>query len=90
MTYSPPYIIYLKLTKDGNKITAVNVIPLEQYLVSVVSSEMSSTSSLELLKAHAIISRSWILAQLNRKKKIQLGNSEQSVETENDCFRSRG
>ena len=77
----------LKLLKDDDKITAVNVIPLEEYLVSVISSEMSSTSSLELLKAHAIISRSWILAQLNMKKKVQPENSEQSVETENEIIK---
>ena len=48
---------------DGT-ITAVNVIPLEEYLRSVISSEMKSTSDLELLKAHAVISRSWLLAQI--------------------------
>ncbi len=42
----------------------INRIGIEQYLRSVISSEMSATSSLELLKAHAVISRSWLMAQL--------------------------
>jgi len=52
------------LPMDG-KVCAVNLLPVEQYLASVISSEMSSTASLEFLKAHAVISRSWLLAQLN-------------------------
>lgn len=55
----------LLLAHEG-KITAVNDIHLEQYLESVISSEMRSTSYPELLKAHAVISRSWLLAQLPR------------------------
>ncbi len=47
---------------------AVNVVPVEDYLTSVISSEMSAEASLELLKAHAVISRSWVMAQLERKK----------------------
>lgn len=47
--------------EDGN-ITAVNIIPLEEYLASVIASEMNANSSPELLKAHAVISRSWILS----------------------------
>lgn len=54
---------------DGT-VTAVNVIPMEQYLKSVISSEMSATSSMELLKAHAVISRSWLLAQIDRKRRF--------------------
>lgn len=49
---------------DGSKITAVNLIPLELYLQSVISSEMAATSSMQLLRTHAIISRSWLLFQL--------------------------
>ncbi|MBQ8674872.1 MAG: SpoIID/LytB domain-containing protein [Bacteroidaceae bacterium] len=48
---------------EGKAITAVNTLPIEDYLVSVISSEMRATSSLEFLKAHAIIARSWLLAQ---------------------------
>lgn len=46
----------------------LNEIPLESYLVSVISSEMNPRSPLDLLKAHAVISRSWILAQLRQKR----------------------
>ncbi len=49
-------------------ITAVNIVPVESYLESVISSEMSATASAELLKAHAVISRSWLLAQIGEKK----------------------
>ena len=58
----------LRLTIDHDKILAINELPVEQYLESVISSEMSGTSSLELLKAHAVISRSWLLAQIEGKK----------------------
>lgn len=56
-------------SKDNGKISAVNILPVERYLVSVISSEMSATSSIELLKAHAVTSRSWLIAQLEAKKK---------------------
>lgn len=56
----------LRLIIDGDKICAINTLPVERYLESVISSEMSATSSLELLKAHAVISRSWLLAMLTR------------------------
>lgn len=52
----------LKLIVENNKLTAINLIGVEAYLTSVISSEMSATASLELLKAHAVISRSWVLA----------------------------
>lgn len=45
---------------DGTE-TAVNIIDLEDYLTSVISSEMSANSNMELLKAHAVISRSWAI-----------------------------
>ena len=53
---------------ESGRLRAVNRLSVEEYLVSVISSEMSATSSLELLKAHTIISRSWLYAQLGRKK----------------------
>ncbi len=59
----------LKLIIEGNKLTAIDIVSVENYLTSVISSEMSATSSLELLKAHAVISRSWLLAQLKAKNK---------------------
>ena len=56
----------LHLVCDREEIYAINEVPVEDYLTSVISSEMSATSSLELLKAHAVVSRSWLLAQLPR------------------------
>ncbi len=62
--------LILQLLKDGT-IVAINEIPLEDYLTSVVSSEMSSAAPMEFLKAHSIISRSWLLSTLDRKKKTK-------------------
>jgi len=61
----------LHLLKDGDEITAINIIPVEKYLVSVISSEMSAKCSLQLLKAHAIISRGWLLAQINKSNELK-------------------
>jgi len=58
----------LRLIADGNKVTAINILPVENYLVSVISSEMNSKSSAQLLRTHAIISRSWLLAQMGKSK----------------------
>lgn len=55
----------LKIIVEDEKLTAINILPVEFYLTSVISSEMSATASLELLKAHAVISRSWLLAGMN-------------------------
>jgi len=57
----------LKLMKTGSEIQVVNVISVEDYLISVISSEMRGDSSPELLKAHTIISRSWLLAQIEKQ-----------------------
>lgn len=51
---------------EGNKVRAVNSLPVEDYLKSVIASEMSATASMEFLKAHTVISRSWLYAQLLR------------------------
>lgn len=64
----------LKLLIENEMITAINILPIEDYLISVISSEMSATSSMELLKAHAVISRSWLLAQIQKNKNIQNRN----------------
>jgi stage II sporulation protein D len=61
----------LKLIKENDNVTAINVLPIERYLLSVVSSEMSAKSSIQLLKAHAIISRSWLLAQTEKAKNLK-------------------
>jgi stage II sporulation protein D len=60
----------LKLIIEENKVTAVNVLSIEDYLISVISSEMKATSSAELLKAHAVISRSWLLAQIEKSRTV--------------------
>ncbi len=65
----------LKIIVEHGKLTAVNVIGVEDYLTSVISSEMSATASEELLKAHAVISRSWLLAQIEKNKSIVASNS---------------
>ena len=61
----------LRLVVESDKITAINELPVEQYLASVISSEMKATAGLELLKAHAVISRSWLLAQMHRREENQ-------------------
>ncbi len=66
-------LIFL-LSGDGT-ISVINEIPLEDYLISVISSEMNPAAPMEFLKAHAVLSRSWLLAALNRKKKAR-GTSE--------------
>ena len=58
----------LKLLIDGENVVAVNVLPVEDYLVSVISSEMSAKGSLQSLKAQTIVARSWVLAQLEQEK----------------------
>ena len=60
----------LKFVVHEDKITAINQLPVEDYLTSVISSEMSATSSLELLKAHAVVSRSWLFAQIEKRKAL--------------------
>ena len=79
----------LKLIVEDNQITAINLIKVEDYLTSVISSEMSATASLELLKAHAVISRSWLLAQIEKNKEIIADKTEYSTfsETENEFIR---
>lgn len=56
----------LHLIVENDKITTINILSVEEYLLSVISSEMSANASLELLKAHAVISRSWLLAQIHK------------------------
>ena len=58
----------LRLVVESDQITAINELPVEKYLASVISSEMKATAGLELLKAHAVISRSWLLAQMRRRE----------------------
>ncbi len=61
----------LKLIKDNGKITVINIVPIEKYLMSVISSEMSAKCSMQMLKATAVVSRSWLLAQIEKSKQIK-------------------
>ena len=79
----------LKLIPEDGKVRAVNVIGLEDYLKSVISSEMSATSSPELLKAHAVISRSWLMAQIEKTNSLKSGGGlyQTSHETVDEIIR---
>lgn len=57
----------LTIEATGDGLTIINELPLESYLISVISSEMSASCPAELLRAHAIVSRSWLLAQLTSR-----------------------
>lgn len=77
----------LRLVVEADKICAINELPVEKYLESVISSEMSATSSLELLKAHAVISRSWLLAQMKKRRVVaESGNNFFSFVKKDDCL----
>ena len=65
----------LRLVVEADKIVAINELPVEKYLTSVISSEMSATSSPEFLKAHAVISRSWLLAQMEKRRQHENGEN---------------
>lgn len=60
----------LKFIVDGDKLLAINCIGIEDYLCSVISSEMKASSRLELLKAHAIISRTWLQSRLLQRQSL--------------------
>jgi len=79
----------MKLIIEDGKITAINVISLEEYLKSVISSEMSAASSGELLKAHAVISRGWLLAQSEKSNSLRKGESRfrSETRTENEIIK---
>ena len=77
----------LKLIVENGKVTAVNCVGIENYLVSVISSEMSATNSMELLKAHCIISRSWILAQIQKNKDLKAAGVDYSACVDTDSER---
>ena len=72
----------LKIIKDGNKLIAINTIPLEQYLASVISSEMSAKCSLEMLKAQAVVARSWIISQMEKSKEIKKSDARYNSEVD--------
>ena len=66
----------LQFEVEAKKLVAINILSLEDYLISVISSEMSATSSMELLKAHAITSRSWLIAQVVKGKELRQSRKE--------------
>ena len=74
----------LKIIVEDGCLTAVNVVGVEDYLLSVISSEMSATASEEFLKAHAVISRSWVMAQIaasRRTRKVEIPDGVNNVPT---------
>lgn len=71
-----------RIIVENEKLTGINIVSVEDYLISVISSEMSATASLELLKAHAVISRSWLLAQIEKNKQLTVENSTYATCTE--------
>jgi len=76
----------LKLVRAKDKVIVINSLPLEEYLTSVISSEMSAKGSLHSLKAQAVVSRSWVIAQLEKLKLgdvIEPGGSPRSTDDEN-------
>jgi len=75
--------LILRSRGDGT-ISAINQIPLEDYLAGVISSEMSAAAPMEFLKAHAILSRSWLLAALGRRKKTEKASIPRSKTTEKE------
>ena len=68
----------IKMIVNDGKICVVNLIHVEDYLISVISSEMSANAPLEFLKAHAVISRSWLLAQMDKRKKMRKNQQNNS------------
>jgi len=74
----------LVLIPEEGMVRAVNVLPVEDYLISVIASEMSATSSAEYLKAHAVISRSWLLSQIEKRKGIELQKNNYRSELRTD------
>ncbi|MCK5699930.1 MAG: SpoIID/LytB domain-containing protein [Cyclobacteriaceae bacterium] len=79
----------LKFIIENERITAINRLSIEDYLTSVISSEMSATSSSELLKAHAVISRSWLLAQIEKNEELKSTSAgyQSFTETEDERIR---
>ena len=69
----------LKIIVDKGKLTAVNIVGVEDYLLSVISSEMSASASEEFLKAHAVISRSWVMAQIASARQRKEGAVPEGV-----------
>ena len=69
----------LKIIVDKDKLTAVNIVGVEDYLLSVISSEMSASATEEFLKAHAVISRSWVMAQIEAARKEHIAHAPEWI-----------
>jgi len=80
------FIRSLKIIVEDNHLTLINLIPLENYLKSVISSEMSATAGLEFLMAHAVISRSWLIAQI-RKSRLKAARTSSVTVTYDEIVR---
>lgn len=74
----------LKVIAEDNHLSAINTLDIEDYLLSVISSEMKATSSLEFLKAHAVISRSWLIAQCEKSAELKESGEAYRSGREND------
>ena len=74
----------LRILLKNDELTAINIVSVEDYLISVISSEMKATSSEELLKAHAVTSRSWLLAQLAKTVSLRTGGKKYNSFTRSD------
>ena len=69
----------LRIIVENGQLTAVNVVGVEDYLLSVISSEMSASASEEFLKAHAVISRSWVMAQIASSTRVRTVNVPEGI-----------
>lgn len=76
-----------KIVPEAGRKRLINSLPLEDYLACVISSEMAATNSLELLKAHAVISRSWLMAQLEKSESVRDSDYSSLSETEEEYIR---
>ena len=76
----------LKIMVSDGRLTAVNIVGVEDYLLSVISSEMSPACNVEFLKAHAVISRSWVMARM----KVRDHHTEFDVCADDHCQRYQG
>ena len=75
----------LKFIVEHGKCCAINILGVEDYLTSVISSEMSAKASEKLLKAHAVISRSWLLAQMEHSEKVKQPSTSRFFNEKEEC-----
>ncbi len=77
----------LRLVVEEEKIVAINILPTEDYLTSVISSEMKASCPIEYLKASAVISRSWLLAQMKKRQEGSAHSFFQFKKTDTEILR---